>query len=256
MVAFYVDPLLVLVVVTMLMVVGSAATWVMLGRSWRRLSRFAVLAVVWLAFVGAIIKSGATSDLWTIDPTSKAGRVTLYDTDGRSLAYQGKKTFAFTATAFTPAATPTDLCIIGGSASATIRVIGATFGGTATAAANFQILTVKRSSANTGGTFVAGTVVPLDSNDTSVAPTVGHYTANPTLGGTVGTVSRRWVGMPIAGTAGQFIGENLSPVADASRLDRPVTLRGTAQQLALNGNGAALPAGAANWFCGFIWMEE
>ena len=30
----------------------------------------------------AIIQSGATSDQWTIDPTSKAGRVTEYRTDG------------------------------------------------------------------------------------------------------------------------------------------------------------------------------
>lgn len=33
------------------------------------------------------IKSGATSDLLTIDPTSKAVRTTLYDTSGNSLAY-------------------------------------------------------------------------------------------------------------------------------------------------------------------------
>src|SRR5437667_578053 len=33
----------------------------------------------------AIIQSGATTDLWTIDRTSKAGRVTLYDTTGYSL---------------------------------------------------------------------------------------------------------------------------------------------------------------------------
>jgi len=34
----------------------------------------------------AQIKSGATSDLWTIDPTSKAGRVTLYDSSGNEVA--------------------------------------------------------------------------------------------------------------------------------------------------------------------------
>ena len=33
----------------------------------------------------AIVKSGASSDQWTIDPTSKAGRVTLYDAAGNSL---------------------------------------------------------------------------------------------------------------------------------------------------------------------------
>jgi len=30
----------------------------------------------------AIIQSGATADLWTIDPTSNAGRVTIYDSAG------------------------------------------------------------------------------------------------------------------------------------------------------------------------------
>jgi len=33
----------------------------------------------------AQIQSGATSDLWTIDPTSKAGRATLYDSLGNEL---------------------------------------------------------------------------------------------------------------------------------------------------------------------------
>ena len=33
----------------------------------------------------AIIQSGATADLWTIDPISNAGRVTLYDKDGNPL---------------------------------------------------------------------------------------------------------------------------------------------------------------------------
>jgi hypothetical protein len=34
----------------------------------------------------AIIKSGASTDQWTIDPTSKAGRVTLYDPAGNPIA--------------------------------------------------------------------------------------------------------------------------------------------------------------------------
>ncbi len=33
----------------------------------------------------AVIKSGAGSDLWTIDPTSKSGRVTLYDSAGNPM---------------------------------------------------------------------------------------------------------------------------------------------------------------------------
>lgn len=33
----------------------------------------------------AQIQSGATTDLWTVDPTSKAGRITLYDSSGNEL---------------------------------------------------------------------------------------------------------------------------------------------------------------------------
>jgi len=33
----------------------------------------------------AVIKSGASTDQWTIDPTSKAGRVTLYDSAGNEI---------------------------------------------------------------------------------------------------------------------------------------------------------------------------
>jgi hypothetical protein len=33
----------------------------------------------------AVVKSGASSDQWTVDPTSKAGRVTLYDAAGNCL---------------------------------------------------------------------------------------------------------------------------------------------------------------------------
>lgn len=34
----------------------------------------------------AVIKSGASTDQWTIDPVSKAGRITLYDTSGNYIA--------------------------------------------------------------------------------------------------------------------------------------------------------------------------
>lgn len=37
--------------------------------------------------MGIPIVSGASSDLWTIDPTSKAGRVSLYGPDGQALVY-------------------------------------------------------------------------------------------------------------------------------------------------------------------------
>jgi hypothetical protein len=48
--------------------------------------RALILATCALLSTGAIIQSGASADLWTIDPTSKAGRVSLYDVGGNALA--------------------------------------------------------------------------------------------------------------------------------------------------------------------------
>src|SRR5678810_1141871 len=45
----------------------------------------------------ANIPSGATSDKWTIDPTSKAGRVTLYDASGNLIQVANRAAISETA---------------------------------------------------------------------------------------------------------------------------------------------------------------
>ena len=206
----------------------------------------------------AIIKSGASADTLTIDATSKAARVTEYDSTGRELSVQSKTTFAASGT-FTPPATPTDMLVIGGSASKTVRIVSIKFTTTNTAAGSQQFLLVKRSSADTNGTPVSATPIPLDSND-SASATVTHYTANPTLGSTVGTISTVRVASPAA-VPGSFAGV----VSDAgfemlhwmqnSMMDKPITLRGTAQQVAVNFAGAALVSGQTHAYT-VVWIEE
>lgn len=160
--------------------------------------------------------------------------------------------------AFTPAATPTDLFIIGGSATRVIRILDLRISGTATAASIQDFFVIKRSTANSAGTFVASTLIPADANDAAATATVGHYTANPTTGTSVGTVSRRKIMLPISTTALDSISQNLLPCAGdgIGFTSKPITLRGTAQQLAINFNGVALPAGAANWYCTVTWTED
>ena len=65
------------------------------------------------------VVSGASSDQLTVDPTSKAARVSLYGTDGRPIntgTRYGISSF------HTPPATPNNLVIIEGSATTTVRV--------------------------------------------------------------------------------------------------------------------------------------
>lgn len=231
----------------------------------------------------ATIRSGASNDEWTIDSTSKAGRVTLYtaagavamptvdatagaervtiyDTAGNALFSQTKTTYMASAT-FTPAATPTDIVTINGSGTKTIRVYSFKITTTNTAAGSQQFFLIKRSAADTTGTFVAGTAVPLDSSNAAATATVGHYTANPgALGAAVGTIVTARVASPVA-TPASFAGVafdagiDLLASLDVSIFPQIVTLRGTAQGLCLNFNGAALVAGQTHAWQ-IMWTEE
>lgn len=210
----------------------------------------------------AVIKSGAGTDQLTIDATSKAARTSDYDTTGRDLSVQSKQTFAVTSF-FTPAATPTDLVIIEGSATKTIRIISMVIGTTNTAAGSQQFFLIKRNAADTTGTFVsAGTPVPLDStNAAATANRVGHFTANPgALGAAAGTINIKRVASPPAvpatwaGVRDNAEVEMIDWMAN-SLLDQPIVLRGVTQCLAINFNGAALVAGQTHTYK-VVWIEE
>lgn len=208
----------------------------------------------------ATIKSGASTDQLTIDPTSKAARVTLYDANGREVSPQSKATYMASGT-FTPPATPSDMVKITGSATKTIRVIAFIIVTTNTAAGSQQFLLIKRSADDTTGTFVAATAVPVDSNSPAATAVVGHYTANPGgLGAAVGTVNTKRVASPAAVPASfagivDDAGVDMIPQAGSSLMDQTVTLRGVAQILALNFNGAALVAGQTHAYT-IVWTEE
>ncbi len=139
----------------------------------------------------AIIKSGITTDLLTIDPISKAARVTLYGNDG---SYSGEKATyrASTLIPFVPAVTINiPWFLIEGSASKTIIVKRiAISGATLTAVAYLTINVVKFSTAASGGTATSAPMVPMDSNfPSATAAFVKYYTAIPTAGSIIGSIA-------------------------------------------------------------------
>lgn len=209
----------------------------------------------------AVIKSGATSDNLTIDATSKAARNTLYDTTGRALALQSKITF-YMAGNFTPAATPTDLVTIFGSASKTVRVIKFVITTTNTAAGSQQFTLLKRTAANSGGTFVNGNALAADGSDAAATATsYGHYTANPAAtGATPGNYAIVRVASPAAVPASfagvvQNAGVDLLALGGDAQLSKPIVLNGTSQGLCLSFGGAALVAGQTHTYQ-VVWTEE
>lgn len=156
--------------------------------------------------------------------------------------------------ALTPAASATDFFTLTGSASKTIWVHGAGCSGASTAAALPVVQVVKRSTANSAGTSVNLTEVPHDSLSSAASATALSYTANPTTGTLVGVVRT----FRMATDAAASTATPTAPTPVGFRFGevwtQPIVLRGTAQVLAFNANGASFAAGTT-LSCWVEWSE-
>lgn len=154
-----------------------------------------------------------------------------------------------------PAASGTDFFTIQGSATTVVRVKNIECSGTTTAAASIAVQVVKRSAADTTGTSTSPAMVPMDPNDGAATALVKAYTANPgALGAIVGGPIR--TGVLTTTTVASSAIEQTPPLGWTFGLnnDKEPTLRGVAQTLALNLNGASISAGALLG-CSVTWTE-
>ena len=155
--------------------------------------------------------------------------------------------YAVTSIGIVPAAAPTDIFCITGSATRTIRVKQVRVSGVAGTAINITANLNKHTVADTGGT-AASTIAtglpsftPADSTFPTTTATAAAYTANPTIDASYTTVSAQTMFLPATGTAANGFpalwqwddgGPNISP---------PV-LRGVAQQLCVSYNAVTTPS--------------
>lgn len=146
------------------------------------------------------------------------------------------------------AAAATDIAILPGSASTTVFVTKVIISGIQTTGGLSDVLLIKRSTANAGGTSAAMTAISHDSADAAATAAPLSYTANPTPGTAVGTFRRGY--QPI-GAVTSIV--NPVVVYDFGDKGRPITLRGVAQGLAVNLNGATLTGGTFDVV--FEWFE-
>lgn len=153
-----------------------------------------------------------------------------------------KNTFRYAGN-FSPVATPTDVLLIQGSATKTLRIKRIALGGIATANGNMPVSLVRRSAAPTGGTLAAIAGGAHDAvNDGAATGVVSKFTANATSVGTaVATIGQGRVFFITTATGG--------PPAPlvwefATRQDKAFILRGSSDYLAINLGGGALTAGA------------
>ncbi len=166
-----------------------------------------------------------------------------------------KPTYTAASAGFAPPATPTDLCVISGSATKKVRVRRAELFSAQTTAALNTFHLVKRSTANTGGTATNLTAVPMDSGMmAATVASLANYTANPTTGTSVGR-ARVMTTLSVASATSTLFPVPLVMDFDVYNDSNPIVLNGVAEELAINFGGLALPTGLTV-FCSFAWTEE
>jgi hypothetical protein len=149
-----------------------------------------------------------------------------------------------------PAATPTDVFTIAGSATKVILPTKIVISCTQTTAGSIDVLLIKRSSADTLGTSTAPAKVPHDSTSAAATATLAAYTANPTLGTAVGNVGTYKLAClaPATATPEDVLIEKFNLLAT------PLLVRGTAEQLVVNLNSVTVSGGSFN--IRIEWVEQ
>ncbi len=161
-----------------------------------------------------------------------------------------KATFSASVVSNAAYATPTDVLVLPGNASKTLKVVRFDISSAATAAGMYTCHLIKRTTANSGGTSSAMTITRFDSNDAAVTGAPVTYSVVPTSVGT---------GTDIA--AFRLFQSTLTTQPERQVLlfgngpMEAVTLRGTAQAFAVNFGGVALPAGSI-FDMTIYWTEE
>ena len=216
----------------------------------------------------AIISTGSTTNITAlgingapnvnVQTSPNAARITQYGTDGTSGISIGKVGYTALSAAFTSPATPNDVAILNGSAYKTIRVLRVGITTTQSAMGKNAWYLIMRSAVNTSGGINIMTPNQSDTNDPGATATAQYYTtSNPTPGTAVGTVWSGYLNSPIITTSGMSSAprQRMFIIDFLDLFGQPLTLRGAAQGLAVNFNGAALPGGLSTYVF-FQWTEE
>jgi len=180
-----------------------------------------------------------------------AGRDAAMDvgTDGllHVAALPAMRPASYVASAKFAGSSTTDNAVLPGNASDTVLVTRVEISCTQTTAGIIAGQIIKRSAADTAGTSAAMTVVPDDSNYAAGASTPLSYTGTgPTVGAAVGDVADFQIGCLAPGTASP------DDIYILNRQQKPIVLRGTPQQLAVNMGGAIT---GGNLTVRFEWLE-
>jgi hypothetical protein len=162
--------------------------------------------------------------------------------DGIKQTYSGGSVVA-------PVALATDVWILNGSATKTVRIRKIELIGSQTTGGYFTVILQKRSTANTGASANVQRV-PNDSLSAASTVTYQSYTANPTaLGTNIGSIRTEKIFFPAA-----TLGTTKTVWEFGNSFDQALTLRGVGEGLALNLGGVTLTGGSLSF--NVVWTEE
>lgn len=167
-------------------------------------------------------------------------------------AYRGNsiaQTYRSTGFALTAATSATDLMILSGSASKTIRVKRIKISGSHATGLTTPIKILLRNVANSSGTPTVQTIVPLDSNNAVATAVATSYAGVPTTGGLIGNIDTFLISLALV------TGTNSAPLLIEFGKEgvQEVILRGVAQSICVNLNAATT---AGTFYITFEWTEE
>ncbi len=191
--------------------------------------------------INAILNSGGTYDIARATPGVTGVPLVCIESI--------KNTYSAGIISLSLAATATDFFTIFGSGTKTVRVTNIEVYGMATAAATVDLQLLRRSTANTSGTSSTPTSILHDTSNAAATAALTIYTANPTLGTSVGLVRASKLNLGAAGSAGSV------KWTFGTKNDQALVLRGATQGLCLNWNAQAVPSGTL--ISTFIeWVED
>jgi hypothetical protein len=169
----------------------------------------------------------------------------------QSIPLDGNKaTYSTGVNALAVATGTTDIFTITGSATKTIRLLQVGVSATQTASANSELTLLRRSTANSGGTFTSPVITPHDTNNAAATATVRAYTAVPTIGTFAGNIrtAKNFANAPAVGAS------TVTTWTFGNRPGQAVVLRGTSQVIAVS---LDISNGAGGSFDVYMeWTEE
>lgn len=172
-----------------------------------------------------------------------------------------KASYMAASTFVAPAASTTDLFEIFGSSTKTVKVLRVeiAYYSAAAASAIDECFLVRRSTANSGGTSTSLTAIKLDTNNGSATVnSIKSYTANPTTGTLVGTLTSQCfsaITIPASGNIA-IQGQPRLVLFDANLAGQPIVLRGTSEGVCVNFNGVKPAGSTPKLAVVFYWTEE